>query len=241
MASVFKKTRDRTNKLASWFISYRDENGKRRMAKGCPDKAATEAMARKLESEAALRRRGVIDPKADTYAAHEARPLAEHLADWRAFLLGKGRSQRHADEGHARVVKLMTLAKADRLSDLVLTRLQAALAALRDDGDGLSLRTVHHYARLVKNFTKWAWRDGRTREDLLAHLQPPDNPESDRRRIRRVLTVPELVRLVEVAERGPDRRQLSGIDRAMLYRITAGTGFRSEEMQSLTPESFDLA
>jgi integrase len=165
-------------------------------------------------------------------------PLAEHLADWKAFLLGKGRGQRHAGEGHARVVKLMALAKADRLSDLTLTRLQAALAALRDDE--LSLRTVHHYTRLVKNFTKWAWRDGRTREDLLAHLQPPDHPESDRRRVRRALTVPELARLVEAAEAGSVRRQPSGLDRAMLYRITAGTGFRSEEMQSLTPESFDL-
>jgi hypothetical protein len=82
MASVFKKTRDKSNKLASWFIAYQDEHGHRRTVKGCPDKAATEAMARKLESEAALRRRGVIDPKADAYAAHEATPLADHLAAW---------------------------------------------------------------------------------------------------------------------------------------------------------------
>ena len=135
-------------------------------------------------------------------------------------------------------MKLMTLAKANRLSDLTLTRLQTALASLKDAG--LSLRTVHHYTRLTKNFTKWAWRDGRTREDLLAHLQPPDNPESDRRRERRALTADELERLVRAAEQGPERRRLSGIDRAMLYRITAGTGFRSEEMQSLTPESFAL-
>ena len=74
MASVFKRTRDRQRKGASWYIAYADENGIRRTVKGCPDKAATEAMARKLESEAELRRRGVIDPKADAYATHEARP-----------------------------------------------------------------------------------------------------------------------------------------------------------------------
>src|SRR5262249_57682662 len=96
MASVFKKTRDRSNKLASWFIAYQDEHGRRRMVKGCPDKAATEQLARKLESEAELRRRGVIDPKADAYAAHEARPLADHLADWRASLLPKGHTAKHA-------------------------------------------------------------------------------------------------------------------------------------------------
>jgi site-specific recombinase XerC len=238
MASVFKKARDRQRKGASWFIAYTDENGVRRTVKGCPDKAVTEVMACKLESEAALRRRGVIDPKADLYRALEAKPLAGHLEDWRAFLLGKGNSQRHADTGYARVAKLVALAKADRLSDLTLARLQAALATLK--GKGLSLRTVHHYARLVKNFSRWAWRDGRTREDLLAHLQPPENPETDRRRVRRALTVPELMRLIEAAQRGPVRRRLPGIDRAMLYRIAAGTGFRSEEMQSLAPESFDL-
>jgi hypothetical protein len=46
MASVFKKSRDRANKLASWYIAYQDEDGRRRTVKGCPDKAATEALAR---------------------------------------------------------------------------------------------------------------------------------------------------------------------------------------------------
>lgn len=63
MASVFKRKRDRLRKNSSWFIAYSDENNVRRTVKGCPDKAATEAVARTLESEAELRRRGVIDPK----------------------------------------------------------------------------------------------------------------------------------------------------------------------------------
>ena len=189
MSSVIKKTKDRKHPNSSWYIAYSDHDGVRRTTKGCPDKAATEALARKLESDAELRRRGVIDPKADAYRAAQSRPLAEHLADWKAFQVGKGVTQRHADEGYARVVKLVALAKADRLSDLTLARLQAALALLR--GQGLALRTIHHHVRLVKNFSRWVWRDGRTREDLLAHLQPPDNPESDRRRERRALTEDE--------------------------------------------------
>jgi hypothetical protein len=231
MSSVYKKARDRKRPNACWFITYTDHEGVRRTEKGCPDKAATEALARKLESEAELRRRGVIDPKADTYRFQQSRPLAEHLADWKAFQLGKGVTQRHADEGYARVVKLVALAKAEHLNDLTLARLQAALAMLR--GKGLALRTIHHHARLVKNFSRWLWRDGRTREDLLAHLQPPENPESDRRRERRALTEDELIRLIHAAEHGAVRCRLSGPDRAMLYRIAAGTGYRSEELQSL--------
>ena len=74
MASIFKRTRDRQRQGRSWYIAYADENGIRRTVKGCPDKAATEAMARKLESEAELRRRGVIDLKADAYRDHDAGP-----------------------------------------------------------------------------------------------------------------------------------------------------------------------
>src|SRR2546423_14691334 len=96
MASVFKKTRDRQRKGASWYIAYADERGRRRMVKGCPDKAATEALARKLESEADLRRRGVIDLRADAYADHEARPLADHLTDFHAYLIGQGGAAKHA-------------------------------------------------------------------------------------------------------------------------------------------------
>jgi integrase len=33
---------------------------------------------------------------------------------------------------------------------------------------------------------------------------------------------------------------MTGTDRAMLYRVAMGTGFRSGELRSLTPESFDL-
>jgi integrase len=238
VASVYKRKRDRANRLASWYVAYVDADGARRTVKGCPDKAATEAMARKLVSEAELRRRGIIDAKADRYAAHATRPLGDHIEDWHAFLLGKDNTHEHADTARARVKKLIMLAKADRLTDLSLARLQAALAALIDEE--LALRTVHHYARLVKNFSRWLWRDGRTREDLLAHLQPPENPETDRRRERRALTVHELERLISAAERGSVRRRLSGPVRGMLYRIALGTGFRSEEMQSLKPESFDL-
>ena len=47
--------------------------------------------------------------------------------------------------------------------------------------EGASLRSVHHYTRAVKGFSRWLWRDGRARDDALIHLSPP-NPDPDRRR-----------------------------------------------------------
>jgi hypothetical protein len=111
-----------------WYFRCTNADGGRVMRKGCTDRRATEEMARAAETEAAKVRSGLIDPKDMVFRAREARPLLEHLADWKAFLLGKERSERHANEGHARRVKLMALAKATRLSDLTLARLQTALA-----------------------------------------------------------------------------------------------------------------
>ena len=108
----------------------------------------------------------------------------------------------------------MTPANAACVSDLTLSRLQAALASLKDDDR--SLWTIHHHVRLVENFSRRCWRDGRTPDDRLAHSKPPDNPESDRRRKRRAFTVAKLERLTIAAEHGPIRGQLSGVDRAML-------------------------
>src|SRR3954449_2589924 len=112
MASIFKRKRDRQRKGASWYFAYADENGVRRTVKGCPDKAATEAMARKLESESELRRRGVIDPRSDAYATHEARLLADHLADFRAALAAKGGTRKHPMVTANRARRVLALAGA---------------------------------------------------------------------------------------------------------------------------------
>ena len=66
------------------------------------------------------------------------------------------------------------------------------------------------------------------------------NPETDRRRIRRALTGTEQARLIEAAENGSPFESVSGKDRAILYQVALGTGFRIAELASLTPESFDL-
>jgi integrase len=83
------------------------------------------------------------------------------------------------------------------------------------------------------------WRDGRAREDTLAHLTSL-NPDADRRHERRALTADELARLIDAADRGRVVLKVTGPDRAMLYRVAAGTGLRANELRSLTPESFGL-
>ena len=66
------------------------------------------------------------------------------------------------------------------------------------------------------------------------------NAREDVRHARRSLSEDELARLVQAAEVGPVVFHMDGPTRAMAYRVAAGTGFRVDELRSLTPQSFRL-
>jgi integrase len=221
----------------NWYYRFTDANGRRVLRKGCQDKRETESMATMAEAQAAKVRAGLVDPKAAAYAGHESRSAADHLAGWHAYLIGKGSTQQHADLSRNRVVRLLDLARAKRISDLAPSRVQAPLKLIRDGG--ASLRSVHHYTRAVKRFSKWLRRDGRAREDALPHLTSP-NPDADRRHERRALAPEELARLIEAAESGPVVLKTTGPDRASLYHVALGTGFRANEPRFLRPEAFQM-
>ena len=134
--------------------------------------------------------------------------------------------------------RVLKLCHARRLSDLAPSRVLSALKAIRDTR--ASAETINHHVRAVKGFSRWLWRDGRVREHSLAHLTPT-NPEADRRHSRRALTPDEVAALVAAAERGGVVWGVLAPDRAALYRVALGTGFRRGELVGLTPESFDLS
>src|SRR5205823_14323098 len=130
-------------KTAPWYIDFFDGNGDRQRVKGCPDRGATEQIARKLESDAELRRRGIIDTKSDRYSGAERKPLADHLEDYRAALAAKGNTSKHVDLFVTRARRVAGIARLDRLSDLTASRVREALAALR--GQGRSQATCNHH------------------------------------------------------------------------------------------------
>jgi integrase/recombinase XerD len=241
MASIYRR-----KKGGCFYITYHVRPGQRKTVKGCKDRAATDALARKLEADVMLRREGIIDIKADRHVAAESKPLAEHVADLEAALNAKGVTALQAGTVKARVTHILGLCKAERISQISPSGVQNALGTIRTVGaskksrnKGLSLQTCNHYLRAVKQFTRWLWRDGRTGEDVLTHLTGY-NVALDRRHDRRALTDAELARLIAAAENGAVVRGMTGADRAILYCVAAGTGFRANELRSLVPESFDL-
>ena len=258
MASLRKRGR-------SWYYRFVDADGVMRSRKGCPDKRETESLAAAAELEVSKVRSGMIDPRDLAYRSHEARPLADHLEDWHRDMTARGKTPDHAKLFRDRSAKLIALVrgakladidpsrkpeavaraeriladllKIARLSDLTSERIQSALAKLRDAGK--ALQTVNHYRAALRAFSLWAGDTGRLRDNPMRGVKG-FNVEEDIRHARRSLTNDELARLIESAERGPERSGMPGPLRAMAYRVAAATGFRVDELRKLTPESFRL-
>ena len=260
MATVFK-----TAGRAKYVIQYFDENGRRRKATGATDKAVSERIAHDLENNVALRKQGLIDPKAESFRDHEAKPQAHHLDAWHRDMLAKGKTPKHADLSRDRAAKLIAMVKGVSLDKLVPGRkadamgeaakllastleqarfnnltsetIQSALARLRDEGR--SAQTANHFRAAIRAFLKWCHKRGRVRT-VSSDGVGGFNVDEDLRHLRRPLTQDELAMLIHYAESGPDRYGMSGPLRSIAYRTAAYTGLRVDELRSLIPESFHL-
>ena len=67
------------------------------------------------------------------------------------------------------------------------------------------------------------------------------NVQTDRRRLRRALSLDDLLKLLSVTRHGPTRGRTTGPERSLIYWMAAETGLRASELRSLTAGSFDLA
>lgn len=171
MASLRKRGR-------TWSSRYIDENGIQRERKGFTDKRETERLAAGIEEQVARVRAGLVDPKAHTLRDHQARPIDEHLAEFRAMLTAKNGPGRHAIVTRNRAAKVLDRAGVRRIGDLSAAKVLEALARIRADED-FGQETVNHHVRAVKAFARWLWKEGRAREHYLAHLataSPEGNP-----------------------------------------------------------------
>jgi len=222
------------NYTVEWF----SWDGKRRRLCGGPDKDAAEALGAAKESEEVQRRRGLIDPRQERFAAEAARPILEHLDAFRECLLAKGNTERHTFESCALVRRVIERCGAQHVGDLTASAVQRVVGDIR--ASGRSLATCNRVLTAVKSFGRWLRRDKRIREEPLADVAR-FNEAADPRYVRRELTPEEIGRLLDATERRTlPEHEMSGPDRAMVYRAALGTGFRAKELRSLTPRSFTL-
>ena len=106
MGTLFKRS-DRGGRSGNWYAQFVDENGNRNPPKSTrtSDKSAAKQILAKWEADAALRRAGVIDIKAERLSYQSRRPIEEHYAEFRQSLESPGNSGKHVSE----TMKILTV------------------------------------------------------------------------------------------------------------------------------------
>ena len=193
------------------------------------DEGMAEWLARELGRRITCRWSGPVDaePVHVPSPDHEARPIEDHLTDWKRSLETGGSTRKHIElfsSRARRVVALLLgaplqeiepaknatrvdLAKAGaslsrwiepgRLSHLTAEAVVRAVAALRKAGR--SAQTCNRHRAAIRAFSKWAKATGLIAEDRLRTVKGL-KAKGDRRHDRRVISLEELRRLVDCAE-----------------------------------------
>jgi integrase len=246
MASIFRqrytakgKDGKRVRKQSQfWYIDYKDADGIRKRVKGFKDKAATVQLAAQLERETEQAQVGIVD----RYKEHRKRPLSAHLDDYRASLMNKGTTEKHAYLVYNRAKAVIDACGFAFVGDISASKVQAYLAERRQEKPkqrAIGIRTSNFFLQSLKQFSRWLVADGRTGENPLAYLQG-QNPKTDIRHRRRALSSNEIERLIEATARGPARNGMSSKERVMLYSLALTSGLRASELASLTWQCFDF-
>jgi integrase len=247
-----------------WYITYTlaagiGKWGKEKTITGSTDRSAAERIARNREAEEHEVFRGTLDRRAAIVGKQqrevkiievdESLPIrqqvtpGQHLLDYKTMLQAEGRTPKHIRDTCGYIIAMCRACAFETPADLDATKVQSQIAQLQKQGK--SIANLNHRIGALKAFSKWLESEGRLRVNSLSVLQK-QNAKKDPRRVRRPLVDEEVRRLINAAENGPEwswaagSQIISGPDRAMLYRVALGTGFRASEIGSLTPLSFEL-
>jgi integrase len=232
MATVYKRG-GKGNRGGRYYIAYFDHNGQRHSRSArTTDRAAAERIAAKLESDAALRREGVIDAHLEGVARESRRPLESHLDDYKAKLSASHRAPRHIKNTEGYIRAFADAGEFKIAVDITADAVNRYARKLRHED--LAPRTVHAYLTGIKSFTKWLAENHKLPRDPLSSVKKP-NPNVNRRYRRRMLLLEEWQWLRDTTAKGPVRNGMAAAERVLLYAVAVQTGLRSNELRSLTP------
>ncbi len=232
MASVFKRG-GKNNRGGYYYVSWTDHNGKRRtLCTLTTDKKTAEEIASKYENDRAVRVRGVIDPALDAILSESKRTIEEHVKEFDAKMTAAGCSDDHVSRTKRIVTEFAAFAEITTSAAITADAANRYANTLKDAGRSNRTRNAHLTA--LKSFTAWLAENSKLPRDPLLSVEKP-NPKADRRRKRRLLLQEEWHRLETATVNGPERFDIGGSERALLYRTALQTGLRSNELRSLKP------
>ena len=252
--SVYKRKADRRKKDTKWLVAWTDENGVRKAKTAFTDYEASLELARKIAKRAAMATAGVTDPFED----HRQTPIAQHLDEFIASLKSGRRAPRYVFQVENRIKRILAGLGVKFLHELDPVAVDRFLADLAQKKNYSGI-TRNEYIASIKSFTRWAVTYRRAKDDPLVGLKALERKAIDPAHPRRALSMVEIGRLLEAAERRPllevqmirlgpnkgklladvDRRtkaraRRKGRERRLVYLLAAWTGLRRNEIRQLT-------
>lgn len=174
----------------------------------------------------------------DSGANMATKPLPELAELYIQSLRAAERSKDHVRGTEKMLLTLFKECGFQRLSDIDADRLAAYLKSRREGG--ISHRRSNAFLMAAKCFVNWC-----VERDLL--VKSPLKPlklldvQKDRRRVRRALELDELKLLFASTQASETvHHNLTGAERALVYRVAAETGMRRGEMRKLTVGCIDF-
>ena len=202
-----------------YYLRYRigDMPVDRWKSLGATDLQVANQKAQEFLQEREREAAGIIEPKLVRNAAQ--RPLAEHLSDYEADLVTRGRAGRGGRGARllkARVLRLI----AECCWKLPVNVSADSFVAWRNRQKAAA-RTLNHYLQGMISFLNWMERVGRIKVNPLKFVGKVDE-RGRKKRVRRAFTDDELRKVIEGS--GP---------RGVIYFTAARTGLRQEELRQL--------
>lgn len=201
---------------------------------------ADRALERSAELLQQLAQLMLFDPTRRRTAEAAARPLSDHLAEWKKTLIGRGDKPRHIHDTTRRARKMTRLCRATTWPSLTRSSIQIAFGKLRLTRTGRKTpgpATINHYFGSLKTFCKWMIDDGRADRSPMQGMRP-FAVAVDIRHKRRALTADEVLKLLSATINAPTIAGIPGWERAISYLLATTTGLRVNELRTLTAESF---
>ena len=240
-----------------YHVAFKDQHGIKRRLPAFTDRSASISFGRKLrqlddlcavgESPRGdlakwvdgladeIRDKLIVWSILDQRASTASQSVLDHVEDWYDLMLAVGRTKEHAELYKARVTKIIKGCGFHRFSDIDELTVQHWIS--KNTG---SAQTRNHYAAGLRAFCRWMVRHRRAIASPITNLTKA-NVETDRKRVRRALSIKQLRKLIQTAEDGPTRGRTTGHERALIYRTAIETGYRASEIRSLQANDLDLS
>jgi hypothetical protein len=184
-----------------YFAKYRDGGGVVRVVPTrCRDETAARQVLAELERKAELVRSGVMSASEAAVSEYQSAQLGEHIDAYDSYLQAKDACETHRTYTGRYLRRIAAECSFATLADLRRGALERWLAA--QAAEGAAAKTRNTYRGALVAFCNWCVSTNRLATNPFRGI-PKANEKADRRRQRRAMDEPELLRLLDVARQRP--------------------------------------